>query len=116
MAASIAPVNAALAVELARPYLRENGQVLDPFCGVGTMLTERAKALPAHDLYGVDIYRDAIEKARRNAENADAWFITSTGITSTLPIRICLMRLSRICPAARGRRQKRSPGNCMAGF
>lgn len=70
VAASIAPVNAALAVELARPYLRENGQVLDPFCGVGTMLTERAKALPAHDLYGVDIYRDAIEKARRNAENA----------------------------------------------
>ncbi len=70
VAASIAPVNAALAVELARPYLRENGQVLDPFCGVGTMLTERAKALPAHDLYGLDIYRDAIEKARRNAENA----------------------------------------------
>ena len=28
-------------VALAEPYLKENAQILDPFCGVGTMLIER---------------------------------------------------------------------------
>ena len=41
MSSSIQPVNAALAMKLAQKYLKEGAQVLDPFCGVGTMLIER---------------------------------------------------------------------------
>lgn len=67
---SIAPVNAALTMELCRPYLRQGAQVLDPFCGVGTMLIERNRFLPTGDLYGVDIFGEGIEKARKNAEKA----------------------------------------------
>lgn len=66
VSASITPVNAALAVCLARPYLKEGAQVLDPFCGVGTMLIERDYAVKAGVMYGIDILGDAIEKARRN--------------------------------------------------
>ena len=70
IAASIAPVNAALAVELAEKYLKEGGQILDPFCGVGTMLIERNKGVKAKELYGLDIFGEAIEKARVNAQRA----------------------------------------------
>lgn len=70
VASSIAPVNAALAVELARPYLKEEAQILDPFCGVGTMLIERNYAVHAGTMYGVDIFGEAIDKARRNTEHA----------------------------------------------
>ena len=65
---SISPVNAALAVQIALPYLKEYAQVLDPFCGVGTMLIERQIALPARSLYGTDIYGEAIEKAKTNSK------------------------------------------------
>lgn len=67
---SIRPVNAALCVALAKDYLREGAQVLDPFCGVGTMLVERHKAVAARTMYGLDIQEDAILKARRNTEAA----------------------------------------------
>ncbi len=70
VASSIAPVNAALVAELARPYLKEGAQVLDPFCGVGTMLIERDRAVRAGVMYGVDIFGEAIEKAKRNTERA----------------------------------------------
>jgi tRNA G10 N-methylase Trm11 len=70
VASSIAPVNAALTVELARPYLKEEAQVLDPFCGVGTMLMERNYAVHAGTMYGIDLYGDAIEKARINTAYA----------------------------------------------
>lgn len=72
VAASIAPVNAALTVELARPYLKEGAQILDPFCGVGTMLIERSRAVAAGPMYGIDLFGEAIEKARRNTERADS--------------------------------------------
>lgn len=71
VASSIAPVNAALVAELARPYLKEGAQVLDPFCGVGTMLIERDRAVKAGIMYGVDIFGEAIEKAKANTERAD---------------------------------------------
>lgn len=71
VAASIAPVNAALTAELARPFLKEKAQILDPFCGVGTMLIERSKAVPAGTMYGIDIFGEAIEKARENTKRAD---------------------------------------------
>lgn len=45
---------------------------MDPFCGVGTMLIERSKLVPAREMYATDIFGDAIEKGRENAELADA--------------------------------------------
>lgn len=65
---SIAPVNAALTMALAKNYLKENAQVLDPFCGTGTMLIERAKMTMCGSIYGLDILEDAISKARKNTE------------------------------------------------
>lgn len=70
VASSIRPVNAALLVQLAKDYMIEDARVLDPFCGVGTMLIERQKKLAADTSYGLDIYEEAIEKAKRNTEEA----------------------------------------------
>lgn len=67
---SIHPAQAALLMRLALPYLSEDACVLDPFCGVGTMLIERKAAYPAKALYGVDTYGDAIQGARENTELA----------------------------------------------
>ncbi len=67
---SISPVNAALLMELGREYLREGAQVLDPFCGVGTMLIERNACVKARTMYGVDILEEAVEKARENTKRA----------------------------------------------
>lgn len=64
---SMHPVTAALLMRLARPYLQEQAQVLDPFCGVGTMLVERDLLVPAGDMYGTDIFGEAIAGARENA-------------------------------------------------
>lgn len=70
MPTSIKPMNAALTVALARDYMKEGAQVLDPFCGVGTMLIERYKAVKANTTYGVDLQEEAILKARGNTEAA----------------------------------------------
>ena len=70
-AESIAPVNAALTVQLALPYLKEGAQILDPFCGVGTMLIERDKAVKAGSMYGIDLFGEAVRIGRENAEAAD---------------------------------------------
>lgn len=70
IAASMAPDRAALLVELAGPWLKEGAQVLDPFCGVGTLLIERVQKLSADPLYGLDIFEEAVQKARINAEHA----------------------------------------------
>lgn len=67
---SIKAVNAALVVKLAKKHMKEEAQVLDPFCGVGTMLIERHKSVKANTMYGLDIQEEAIEKARRNTEAA----------------------------------------------
>lgn len=71
VASSIRPVNAALLVQLAKEYMIEDARVLDPFCGVGTMLIERQKKIPADTSYGLDIYEEAVLKARRNTEKAE---------------------------------------------
>ena len=65
-AQSMAPVNAALVLRLAQSYLREGAQVLDPFCGIGTLLIERELILPSGTCYGIDTFGEAIEKARVN--------------------------------------------------
>lgn len=72
IATSIQPVNAALMAALAKDYLKEDAQVLDPFCGVGTMLMERHELVRANTMYGLDIYSDAINKAKENTEAAHA--------------------------------------------
>ena len=69
-AASIHPVNAALTAALARPYLKERAQILDPFCGVGTMLIERARLVRAGTMYGIDCFHDAVRDARENTQAA----------------------------------------------
>ncbi|MBP3887009.1 MAG: methyltransferase [Cellulosilyticum sp.] len=66
VAVSIQPVQAALIAKLAEPYLKENAQVLDPFCGVGTMLIERNKLVSANPMYGIDSFGEAIDKAIEN--------------------------------------------------
>lgn len=66
VASSIRPEQAALLARLAKPYMKEQAQVLDPFCGVGTMLIERDKACPAKVMYGIDIFGEAIAKAWEN--------------------------------------------------
>lgn len=70
MPTSIRPVNAALTVALAKAYLKPDAQVIDPFCGVGTMLIERHKAVLSNTSYGLDIQEEAIEKAKANTEAA----------------------------------------------
>ena len=70
IAASIHPSTAALIMELAKDYLREDAQIIDPFCGVGTMLIERNKKVPAREMYGIDIFGDAIAFARENTQLA----------------------------------------------
>ncbi|MDO4632482.1 MAG: methyltransferase [Eubacteriales bacterium] len=67
---SIAPANAALVMQLAKDHLSEGAQVLDPFCGAGTMLIERNKYGRVRSMYGLDIFGEAIEKAKINTENA----------------------------------------------
>jgi predicted RNA methylase len=70
IAASIHPSTAALIMELAKDYLKEDAQIMDPSCGVGTMLIERNKKVPAREMYGTDIYGEAIAFARENTELA----------------------------------------------
>jgi len=72
IAASIHPSTAALIMELAKDYLKEDAQIMDPFCGVGTMLIERNKKVPAREMYGTDIFGEAIAYARENTELAGA--------------------------------------------
>lgn len=67
---SIKPVNAALFVALAKPYMVENARVLDPFCGVGTLLIERQKEIKADTSYGIDISEEALQKASLNTNEA----------------------------------------------
>lgn len=70
VAASLKPENAALLVALSKDYMKEDAQVLDPFCGTGTLLIERQKVVKANTSYGIDIYEEAIEGARVNTEAA----------------------------------------------
>ena len=67
IAMSIHPATAAMMMRLAKPYLKEDAQILDPCCGVGTMLIERDICVPAREIYGIDIFGDAIVGARENA-------------------------------------------------
>ncbi|MCD7980841.1 MAG: methyltransferase domain-containing protein [Clostridiales bacterium] len=68
VASGMKPQTAAGILALAKPYLREYAQVLDPFCGVGTLLLERGFLTPVRSAYGIDIYGEAIRNARANTK------------------------------------------------
>jgi tRNA G10 N-methylase Trm11 len=70
IATSIKPTIAALVAELAIDYMKQEAKVLDPFCGVGTMLIERHKKVKANTMYGIDRLEEAIEGARINTKEA----------------------------------------------
>lgn len=70
VATSIHPSFAATLLMLAKPYLKKDAQVLDPCCGVGTMLVERHKLLPIREAYGIDIFGEAVDKAKINTRAA----------------------------------------------
>lgn len=67
--ASLRPTVAAAMAWLARPA--PDDVVLDPLCGAGTLLIERALMAPFDRLIGGDIQNEAITIARRNARVAD---------------------------------------------
>ena len=69
---SIKPFKAAILVALAKEYMKKDAQILDPFCGVGTLLLERMKCVSAKEVYGLDIYGEAIEKAKINSVDIGA--------------------------------------------
>ncbi len=79
IAAGMRPFNAAFCMALAknendvsgRMFFRENAKVLDPFCGAGTMLIERAKCVPVKESFGIDILEEAVLAARENTRFAD---------------------------------------------
>jgi len=75
VAGSLHPTDAAAVLAIAKPYLVADAQVLDPFCGVGTMLAERMKAGRIRSAFGVDTFGPAIEKARGNVRSESVWFI-----------------------------------------
>lgn len=77
VAESIRPELAANLMYIAADYLKSNVQVLDPFCGVGTMLIERYRYRKASPLYGVDKFGEAITKAKENSTIAgvEAYYV-----------------------------------------
>lgn len=67
---SMHPAAAAAMLALAETYLKDEGQVLDPFCGVGTLLVERAYFKKAGYMYGTDVFGDAVNDGRKNVQLA----------------------------------------------
>ncbi|MBR5712450.1 MAG: methyltransferase [Lachnospiraceae bacterium] len=75
VAGSIHPTDAAAVMAAAKQYLVDEAQMLDPFCGAGTMIAERMKAGRIRSAFGVDTYGPAIEKARSNVRKDNVWFV-----------------------------------------
>lgn len=71
VAASIKPLNAAAFLKINESFLKKDAQVLDPFCGVGTMLFERNRLCPVRAAFGVDTFGEAIDKARKNGNESE---------------------------------------------
>lgn len=66
--ASLRPTIAAAMSWLAHPGAQDS--VLDPLCGAGTILIERALLAPSTRLQGGDIREEAVAMTRRNARSA----------------------------------------------
>jgi 2-polyprenyl-3-methyl-5-hydroxy-6-metoxy-1,4-benzoquinol methylase len=71
LAASINPVTAAIVMKTIARWLKPKAKVIDPFCGVGTMLIERAKLKGFESLTGVDIFNTGITYAAINSDLAN---------------------------------------------
>jgi tRNA G10 N-methylase Trm11 len=71
LATSINPVTAAIAIKSLEKWLQPSAKVIDPFCGTGTMLIERAKLEEFETLTGIDIFRTAIAAATINSKLAN---------------------------------------------
>ncbi len=71
-ATSMQPSRAALLMTYMAPYMKDKANVLDPFCGTGTLLIERFKCQTVRPkaLYGIDISGPDLEAAERNAQSA----------------------------------------------
>jgi len=69
--ASINPVTSAIVIKSISKWLKPNAKVIDPFCGAGTMLIERAKLKGFSSLTGVDIFKLAISAATINSDLAN---------------------------------------------
>lgn len=70
IATSMQPYVAATLVQLAKPYMKDDGKVLDPFVGTGTLLIEKNFVKPSKFAMGIDIYGNGIESARKNTKLA----------------------------------------------
>lgn len=66
VSASIDPVVAANLMRFVLPHMRTDARVLDPCCGSGTLLAERAAIAGTSELVGVDIDKKAVAIARAN--------------------------------------------------
>jgi 23S rRNA G2445 N2-methylase RlmL len=71
LATSINPVTAAIVIKSIEKWIDSSANVIDPFCGTGTMLIERAKLEAVESLTGIDIYRRAISAAEVNSKLAN---------------------------------------------
>ena len=67
---SMQPSKAALIMHYMKPYFRPTANILDSFCGTGTLLIERALAAPYKSIYGLDISEQAIQAAWENSRRA----------------------------------------------
>lgn len=67
---SMHPAKAALIMHYAKPYLKPEANILDPFCGTGTLLIERAAAASFKSMYGLDILEQAVQAAWENSRRA----------------------------------------------
>lgn len=82
--ASLRPTVAAAMGLLARPT--EHDVVLDPLCGAGTIVIERALLAPYKQVMGGDISEAAVEMAQRNARSARVHAEWQTWDARSLPL------------------------------
>jgi tRNA (guanine6-N2)-methyltransferase len=82
--ASLRPSVAAAMAFLSSP--RDDDVVLDPMCGAGTVIIERAHMAPAATLMGGDINNEAVILARRNARSAHVPVEWHTWDAQALPL------------------------------
>ena len=66
--------------------LAANQNVVDPFCGVGTILIESKELEPRICALGIDIDHDSISKAQRTAESAGTEIQFVVGDAGRLPV------------------------------
>lgn len=87
--ASLRPTVAAAIAWLSQP--EPNDRVLDPLCGVGTILIERVLMAPVEEAVGGDIRAQAVDMAGRNARSARAAVTWHRWDARTLPLESASM-------------------------